>query len=130
VTTHHVAHKTSRTYVSTPTVPTTIAVPDKNSSDVTASNVKSSVNASADSASSGVVSGQLSPTFAVADVPLRGPGTWSVATSAPATVKLTCAGATITVDGQFEIAARTTCQVTIATMGPNRSVTWELTPVS
>src|ERR1700691_4481367 len=30
VTTHHVAHTTSRTYVSTPTVPTTIAVPDKN----------------------------------------------------------------------------------------------------
>jgi hypothetical protein len=105
-------------------------VPDKNSSGVTVSNVKSSENASVASASSGVVSGQLSPTFAVADVPLRGPGTWGVATSAPATVKLTCAGATITVNGQFEIAAHTTCQVTIATMGPNRSVTWELTPVS
>jgi hypothetical protein len=129
-TTRHVADTTSPTYVSTPSAPTTIAVPDKNSSGVTVSNVKSSVNASADSASSGVVSGQLNPTLDVADVPLRGPGTWNVATSAPVTVTLTCAGATIAVDGQFEIAPRTTCQVTIATMAPNRSVTWELTPVS
>jgi hypothetical protein len=97
---------------------------------VTVSNGKSSVNASAASASSGVVSGQLSPTFAVADVPLRGPGTWIVATSAPAAVSLACAGSSIAVSGQFEIAAHTTCQVTITPMGSNRSVTWELTPTT
>jgi hypothetical protein len=88
------------------------------------------VNASVASASSGDVSGQLSPAFDVADVPLRGPGTWNVATSAPAAVNLACPGASITVNGQFEIAARTTCQVTIAPMGPDRSVTWELTPTT
>jgi hypothetical protein len=116
--------------VSTPSVPTTIAVPDTNSSSVTVSNAKSSVNASVESASSGAVSGQLSPTFAVADVPLRGPGTWNVATSAPVSVSLACAGAPITVNVQFEIAAGTTCQVTITPMGSHRSVTWDLTPTT
>jgi glutamate dehydrogenase/leucine dehydrogenase len=114
--------------VATPSIPTTIAAPDKNSSGVTVSNVKSSASASVANASSGVVTGQLSPTFAVADVPLRGPGTWTVATSAPAKVNLSCAGATIKVEGQLEIAANTTCQVTITPMGLNHSLTWELTP--
>jgi hypothetical protein len=85
---------------------------------------------SAASASSGVVSGQLSTTFAVADVPLQGPGTWEIATSAPASVTLTCAGTTITVNGQFVIGAHTTCQVTITAEAPNHFVTWELTPTN
>jgi len=85
---------------------------------------------SAANASSGVVSGQLGPTFSVADVPLQGPGTWDLATSAPASVTLTCAGTAITVNEEFVIAAHTTCQVTITAEAPNHLVTWELTPTN
>jgi hypothetical protein len=93
-------------------------------------NVKSNANASAANASSGVVSGQLSPAFSVADVPLRGPGTWNIATSAPASVTLTCAGTPISVNEQFVIAPNTTCQVTITAPGANHFVTWALTPAN
>ena len=99
-----------------------------NSSSGTDSNVKSNANASAENASNDVVSGQLSPDLAVADVPLRGPGTWTVATSAPVSVTLTCAGTTITVQTQFEIAAHTSCQITITAPSSTQNVTWELVP--
>jgi hypothetical protein len=111
-------------------VPTTSAVHVKSSSGATDSNVKSNVNASAANASSGAVSGRLSPTFNVADVPLQGPGNWAVASSAPVLVTLTCAGTTITVNGQFVIAAHTTCQITITAETPSQFVTWELTPAN
>jgi hypothetical protein len=64
----------------------------------------------------------------VADVPLRGQGTWTVASSAPVSVTLTCAGTTITVQTQFEIAAHTSCQVAITAVTPAQSLTWELVP--
>jgi hypothetical protein len=112
------------------TIPPTSAERVKSSSGATDSNVRSNVNASVASASSGVVSGQLSPALRVADVPLRGPGTWMVAMSAPASVTLTCEGTAITVNGQFVIAAHTTCQVTITAAASNHFVTWELTPTN
>ena len=112
------------------TVPTTSVVRVKSSSGATDLNVKSSANASAASASSGAVSGQLSPTFNVADVPLQGPGNWTVASSAPVSVTLNCAGSTIAVNGQFVIAAHTTCQITITAETPSQFVTWELTPTN
>jgi hypothetical protein len=101
-----------------------------NSSSGTDSSVKSNANGSAENASNDVVSGQLSPELAVADVPLRGPGTWAVASSAPLSVTLTCAGTTITVQTQFEIAAHTSCQITITAPSSNQNVTWELVPNS
>jgi hypothetical protein len=45
-------------------------------------------------------------------------------------VTLTCAGTTITVNGQFVVAAHTTCQVTITAETPSQFVTWELTPTN
>ncbi len=113
----------------TPTALSTNAARVKSSSSVTDSNAKSNVSASAANGSSGVV-GQLSATFNVADVPLQGPGTWEVATSAPASVTLTCAGAVITVDEEFVIAAHTTCLVELTAEAPNHFVTWELTPTN
>jgi hypothetical protein len=102
--------------------------PASTSSNATDSSAKSSANASAANASNDVVSGQLSPTLAVAVVPLQGPGTWQVATSAPVSVTLACAGTTITVATQFEIAAHTSCQVTIFAPSPTQNITWELVP--
>jgi hypothetical protein len=66
----------------------------------------------------------------VADVPLQGPGNWTVASSAPVSVTLNCAGSTIAVNGQFVIAAHTSCQVTITAETPSQVVTWELTPLN
>jgi hypothetical protein len=100
------------------------------SSSGTASNVKPVANAPAESASSGVLTGQLTPSFAVADVPLDGPGTWSVATSAPATLTLRCANQSINVQTQFVIGARERCQLTITPAKTSTSLTWQLTPVN
>ncbi|HTT59398.1 MAG TPA: hypothetical protein VMF33_05070 [Acidimicrobiales bacterium] len=65
----------------------------------------------------------------MADVPLRGPGTWEVATSAPVSATLTCAGSTITIETQFEIAAHTLCQVAISARS-TQNITWELVPTT
>ena len=76
---------TSTTLVIRPlsTVPSTNAPPAKFSLNEIASNVGAVDNARAVSATSGALSGQLSPSFNVADVPLAGPGTWSMTTSSP-----------------------------------------------
>jgi hypothetical protein len=99
------------------------------SSNGTASNAGPVVSASAENASSGVLSGQLSPQFNVAELPLAGPGTWDVASSAPITVTLACSSATIPVTSQFVIGAKEQCQVSITATTPRSSLTWQLTPV-
>jgi hypothetical protein len=103
---------------------------ETSSSNGTASNVKPVASAPAESASSGVLTGQLSPSFAVADVPLDGPGTWSVATSAPAALTLRCESQSISVQGQFVIGVREHCQLIITPATPATSLTWQLTPVN
>jgi hypothetical protein len=75
-----------------------------------------------------VLTGQLSASFPVADVPLDGPGTWSVATSAAATLTLRCANQSIRLQTQFVIGAREQCQLIITTATTSTSLTWQLTP--
>jgi hypothetical protein len=101
-----------------------------NSSHKTDSNVRPVVVASGESVTSGVLSGQLTPSFNVADVPLDGPGTWTLDTSAPATATLLCAGASTSVQGQIVIAAKSSCQFIITPITRSNSLTWQLTPVS
>jgi hypothetical protein len=76
-----------------------------------------------------VLSGQLTPSFNVAELPLAGPGTWDVASSTPVTVTLACSGSTIAVTSQFVIGAKEQCQVTIMATTSESSLTWQLTPV-
>jgi hypothetical protein len=99
------------------------------SSSAIASNVGPVASASAENASNGVLSGQLSPDFRVADLPLAGPGTWDVASSAPVSVTLACSGTSIPVTSQFVIGAKEQCQVSITASTPGSSLTWQLTPV-
>jgi hypothetical protein len=99
------------------------------SSSGTASNVGSVASASAENASNGALSGQLSLAFNVANLPLAGPGTWDVASSAPVSVTLACSGTTIPVTSQFVIGAKEQCQVSITATTPESSLTWQLTPV-
>ncbi len=102
---------------------------ERSSSSGTASNVKSVANAPAESASSGVLTGQLTPSFAVADVPLVGPGTWNVATSAPTTLTLRCENQSVSVSTQLVIGAHEHCQLIITPVTRGSSLTWQLTPV-
>ncbi len=97
---------------------------------MTASNDKSIATASAESVSSGALSGRLDPALGVAVVPLVGPGTWDVATSVPATVTLDCGGSTVAVTSQFVLGATAHCDVTIAPATSTTTLTWQLTPVS
>lgn len=108
----------------------TNALHETNSSHGTASSAKPVANAPAESASSGVLTGQLTPSFAVADVPLDGPGTWSVATSAASLLTLRCANQSISVQAQFVIGAREHCQLMITSATTSNSLTWQLTPVN
>jgi hypothetical protein len=101
---------------------------ETSSSGSTASSVKPVANAPAESASSGALSGQLSPSFAVAVVPLEGPATWTVVTSAPATLTLRCANQSISVQTSFVIGPNEHCQLTITPATTATSLTWQLTP--
>jgi hypothetical protein len=95
---------------------------------VTGSNVSSVASASAENAKSGALSGQLTARFDVAVVPLAGPGTWTVAASAPTSVMLDCQGSSIAVQTQFEIGTHEQCQVTISPGSTTTSLTWQLLP--
>jgi hypothetical protein len=118
------------TPVSTHLSPATTSVSQNaNSSSATASSVGPVANAPDVNVSNGELSGRLSPSFGVADLPLAGPGTWDVASSAPVTVTLACSGATIPIESQFVIGANEQCQVSITATTPKVSLTWQLTPV-
>jgi hypothetical protein len=109
-------------------VTSTSATKGVSSSSGTGSSVTSIASAPAENSASGALSGQLSARFAVAVVPLEGPGTWTVASDAPIDVTLSCQGSSIDVQTQFEIGAHEACQVTITPASPTTSLTWQLTP--
>ncbi|HEY5104220.1 MAG TPA: hypothetical protein VII65_04160 [Acidimicrobiales bacterium] len=111
-------------------IPTTTSRNVANSSSKTGSSVKPVAVASGETVGSGALSGQLTPSFNVADVPLDGPGTWSLVTSAPADATLQCANALASVQSQVIVAAKESCQFIIKTIIPSSSLTWQLTPVS
>ena len=112
------------------TVPSTNAPPAKFSLNEIASNVGAVDNARAVSATSGALSGQLSPSFNVADVPLAGPGTWSMTTSSPARTTVQCANLEARVQTQIVIGSKENCQLIITAVPPATSLTWQLTPVT
>jgi hypothetical protein len=82
------------------------------------------------SAMKGELSGTLSPGFEVVDVPLRGPGTWTVTTSAPASQSLQCGAQTSPVFQQVVVGATQSCQLEISSTSSEASLTWQLIPVT
>ncbi|HEY5266473.1 MAG TPA: hypothetical protein VIJ40_06650 [Acidimicrobiales bacterium] len=116
------------TLVTIPT--TTIARHAVGSSKKIASSVKTVAVASGETVANGDLSGQLAASFSVADVPLDGPGTWSLNTSAPANATLQCANAVAIVQSQVVVAAKDSCQFIIKSLNPSSSLTWQLTPVN
>lgn len=79
------------------------------------------------SVATGVVAGHLDPPFGVVDVPLRGPGTWTLSASAPVTATLRCPSVSGPVVGDVVVAGAQVCQLELTTRAPTGS-TWQLTP--
>jgi hypothetical protein len=101
-----------------------------NSSNEIASSVKPVAYARAESAKNGELTGQLRPSFEVADVPLAGPGTWSITTSSPARTLVQCANLETRVQTEIVVGSKESCQLIISAKTPASSLTWQLTPIS
>ena len=110
----------------TSTVTTRLAV--VSSSNVTDSTTRPVAPVTNASALNGALAGSLSPQIALVDVPLRGPGSWSLATSGPTNQVLICAGQSSPVTSQVVVGATQSCQLEITSTSAEASLTWQLTP--
>jgi hypothetical protein len=99
-----------------------------NSSNSTASNVGYVASAPAESASSGALSGSITPAEGLAVVPLAGPAAWTLSTSAPVTSTLQCGATSVAVTTSFVVGAGDDCQLTLVPSDDAAPVTWELNP--
>jgi hypothetical protein len=79
-------------------------------------------------AMSGALSGALGPGFESVDVPLHGPGNWTLSASATTDQSLNCAGASSPVVSQVVVGSGQSCQLAIASSSVGASLTWQLTP--
>jgi len=75
------------------------------------------------SAMTGESSGALGPGFEVVDVPLRGPGTWTLTSSASTSQSLQCGDQTIPVLQQIVVGATQSCQLEISSTSSEASLT-------
>ena len=95
----------------------------------TGSTVRSPARAPNVSVSSGVVTGALSRAFAVAVVPLRGPGTWTLSSSAPIIAQLLCPNVSGPVNALIVVNGVQSCQLKLTAANAEVSPTWQLTPL-
>ena len=95
----------------------------------TGSIVRSPARAPSVSVSSGVVTGALSRAFAVAVVPLRGPGTWTLSSSAPINAQLLCPNVSGPVNALIVVNGVQSCQLKLTSANAEVSPTWQLTPL-
>jgi hypothetical protein len=79
---------------------------------------------------SGASSGVLGHGFEVVDVPLQGPGTWTLSTSAPTLQSLQCGDQTTLVQQLVVVGATQSCQLAISSTSSGASLTWQLTPTT
>jgi len=121
--------KTSRKRSPAKTPVPTDGPSDVASSSSTASSDEPIASASAESAASGALTGQLGPSFESAEVAYEGPGTWTIAASAPLRAALLCSGTVIAVTSEFTVGAQESCQLTLSLATPGSALTWQVTPV-
>jgi len=112
--------ETTRTTLSTTSV-------EKSYSSATTTTVKPVAPIPNANALSGALSGTLEPGFETVDVPLLGPGDWTLTASAPTTQTLNCGGDTSPVASQVVVGSNQDCQLEIASTSDGTS-TWQLTP--
>lgn len=79
------------------------------------------------SALSGDLSGTLGPGFESVDVPLRGPGDWTLSASASTNQSLNCGADTSPVVSQVVVGTDQSCQLEIASSSAETALTWQLT---
>src|SRR5579872_4535822 len=123
----------------TPTSPTTRPQPSRPahttvttappSPVVIASSARSPARVLNASAESGALAGSLSPGFAVAVVPLRGPGAWTFTASATITANLNCPSVSGPIVGTLVISNHENCQLEISSTNVEAMPTWQLIPV-
>ena len=122
----------------TTTPPATTPVHDKTTStpakkrtkyvDVTDSTARSVALGPTATVSSGVLSGVLTPSFGVVDVPVQGPGLWTLSASSKVRAQLQCAATTVPVASRVIVWTNQRCQLQLASTNPEVSPTWQLTP--
>jgi hypothetical protein len=131
---------TTTTSLATTTTSTKVIVAAKTSvtsssvvnsfSNVTTTSVKHLAPILNANALSGGLSGALGPGVESVDLPLRGPGTWTLSASAPTDQSLNCEGDTSPIGSQVVVGSNQICQLEIASTSAEASLTWQLTPVS
>ncbi|MGD0853220.1 MAG: hypothetical protein ABSA07_07680 [Acidimicrobiales bacterium] len=78
---------------------------------------------------SGALSGALDPGFESVDVPLQGPGDWTLSASASTNQSLDCGSDTSPVVDQVVVGSDQNCQLEITATSDGTS-TWQLTPIT
>jgi hypothetical protein len=76
---------------------------------------------------SGELSGTLAPGIESVDVPLLGPGNWTLSTSAATDQSLNCGADVSPVVNQVVVGSGQSCQLEITSSSTGTS-TWQLTP--
>src|SRR5665213_1754458 len=109
------------------TAPTQTA-PSTTRSTSSVDNSFSSVTTTNANAMSGELSGTLNPGFESVDVPLLGPGNWTLSASGPTSQSLNCGADTSPVELQVVVGSNQSCQLEITSTSVGTSLSWQLTP--
>lgn len=81
------------------------------------------------SVSTSTLEGELTGAFDVADVPLHGPGTWTLSTGGAVNALLRCPASTEAIVTKVVIATAIECQLQLRLVDTSTSLAWQLTPV-
>ncbi len=115
--------------VTAPSAPTATAIakPVSPSATTTAAIVPSPASSLIGAAANGALVGDLPSADATDEVPIQGPGTWIVQSSAPMLEQLNCSGSTIVVGGSISIDTLTTCRLLLTSQSVD-PVRWQIVP--
>jgi len=78
----------------------------------------------------GVLSGKLDASFDVVDVPLQGPSSWHLITTAATNETLTCAGQSSASSTSVTIGSHQSCQLEITAATVGTAIEWQLSQTS
>jgi hypothetical protein len=110
-------------------MPTTTHPPSRSSGVATSSTAKVTASEPSANVTSGVLEGQLSLALGVVDIPLQGPGIWTLSTTAPSVNQVDCPTSTRSVSTYIAVVNSQHCQLQISPATTGASLTWLLTPV-
>ncbi len=106
---------TATVRLDSPSAPTTVAIAPSPASSLIGA------------AASGALVGDLPSAGATDEVPMQGPGTWLVQSSAPMLEQLNCSGSTTVVGGSISIDTLMTCRLLLTSQSTS-PVHWQVVP--